>query len=78
MTLWSLQRHVIGSGLSKITLSFMGRFLKVSAGSSSMLSLNKVLLLGGSLNQFLAKASFMTPLTIKYSEENTVIFVVKL
>lgn len=56
----------------------MGRFLKVSAGSSSMLSLNKVLLLGGSLNQFLAKASFMTPLTIKYSEENTVIFVVKL
>lgn len=55
----------------------MERFLNVSAGSSSVLSLNKVFLLGGPLNQFLAKASFMTPLTIKYSEENAVIFVVK-
>jgi len=42
MTLWSLQRHVIGSGLSKISLSFMDRFLNISAGSSSVLSLNKV------------------------------------
>jgi hypothetical protein len=79
MTLWSLQRHVIGSALSKISLSFMERFLNVIAGSSVVLSLNKVFfLLGGPLNQFLAKASFMTPLTIKYREENAVIFVVKL
>jgi hypothetical protein len=56
----------------------MERFLNVSAGSSSVLSLNKVCLLGGPLNQFLAKASFMTHLTIKNSEENAVIFVVKL
>jgi hypothetical protein len=78
MKLWPLQRHVIGSGLSKISLSFMERFLNVSAGSSSVLSLNKVFLLGGLLNQFLAKASFMTHLAIKYSEGNAVIFVVKL
>jgi hypothetical protein len=56
----------------------MERFLNVSAASSSVLSLNKVFLLGGPLNQFLAKASFMTPLTIKYREENAVIFVAKL
>jgi len=56
----------------------MERLLNVSAGSSSVLSRNKFFfLIRGPLNQFLAKAIFMTHLTIKYREENAVICVVK-
>ena len=71
MTPWSLQRHVIGSRLSKISLSFMERLSESNCCVfQCVIAKQGFFLLGGPLNQFLAEASFMTPLTLKYSEEN--------